>query len=340
VRRLTVLVRGFALVLVAAAPGCDTLPSGPPHAPADRIRGFNLADWSPEGYAFSPHAEPVCELADVGANELSIVVTAYQSGPFESSIRAHDPRTPLPWAVRVPIATAAEVGLSVTLKPHVDLDDGSWRGHIDPADPDAWFADYEAFVLEWARFGETYEVGGFVIGTELAGTLRHEAHWRRLIERVRAEFSGKLTYAASWDEAHLVTFWSALDLVGIDFYFPVAGRPNPGRLEILAGWQPWLARLERLHRQTGKPVVITEIGYRSVRGAAQHPYAFGDDATLDLFEQADLYWAAIEATGREDWIAGIYFWNWLAAGGGGEEDTDFTPRWKPAEDVLRGAWGP
>ena len=44
--------------------------------------------------------------------------------------------------------------------------------------------------------------------------------------------------------------------------------------------QPWLARLERLHRQTDRPIVITEIGYRSVDGAALHPYAFGDAAAI------------------------------------------------------------
>lgn len=332
-RRLT------ALVLLLAAPGCETLPTGPAHAPADRVRGFVLADWTAEGYAFSPHAEPVDEVAAIGAREISLVVTAYQADPRDSAVRADDPRTPLPWAVRVPIATAAELGLRVTLKPHVDLDDGSWRGHIDPADPERWFDSYEEFVLAWARFAEAEGVEGFVVGTELAGTLRHEGRWRRLIEKVRAEFAGRLTYAASWDEAHLVGFWPELDFVGIDFYYPVARRPDPSRLEILAAWQPWLARLERLHRQTDRPIVITEIGYRSVDGAALHPYSFGDDATIDLAEQADLYWAALEATGREEWIAGVYFWNWLAAGGGGEHDTDFTPRGKPAEDVLREAWG-
>jgi hypothetical protein len=110
-------------------------------------------------------------------------------------------------------------------------------------------------------------------------------------------------------------------------------------VEILAGWQPWLNRLARLHEQTARPILITEIGYRSVDGAAMHPYAFGDDATLDLAEQADLYWGALEATGQEDWVAGVYFWNWLAAGGGGPDDTDFTPRGKPAEEVLTEAWG-
>jgi len=334
-------VRGERCVawLLAGLSGCQTLPTGPAGAPPDGRRGFDFADWTANGYLQPSAAASIAEIRDTGATALSIVVTAYQASAGASSIRIHDPRTPRPDAVRAAIAAARGFGLAVALKPHVDLDDGSWRGRIEPADPDAWFAAYESFLLEWARLGEAEGVGGLVVGTELAGTLRHDARWRRLLDDVRAEFSGELTYAASWDEAHLVPFWSELDFVGIDFYFPVARRPDASRIEMLAGWQPWLARLERLHRQSGRPVVITEIGYRSVDGAALRPYEFGDDAAPDPAEQADLYWAAIEATGRESWIAGIYFWNWLAAGGGGADDTDFTPRGKPAVDVLREAWG-
>jgi hypothetical protein len=334
-RRLVSAFGGCAL-LAAGQPACETAPTGPAEAPAGRARGFNLADWTANGYA-SP-ADPVGELAGAGADAVSIVITAYQSDAAASELRAHDPRTPTPFAVSLAALRARDLGMHVTLKPHVDLDDGTWRGRIEPSDPVAWFSEYGAFVLEWARLAEAQGIGGLVIGTELAGTLEHDDIWRRLIADVRAAFSGELTYAASWDEAHLVPFWPELDFVGIDFYFPVARRADAGRLEILAGWQPWLARLERLHRQTGRPIVIAEIGYRSVDGAALHPYAFGNDAAIDLVEQADLYWAAIEATGRESWIAGIYFWNWLAAGGGGPEDKDYTPRGKPAEDVVREAW--
>ena len=133
-------------------------------------------------------------------------------------------------------------------------------------------------------------------------------------------------------------FWDALDLVGVDSYFPVADRNDAGRLEMLAGWQPWLDRLERLHRQTGKPILLTEIGYRSVDGAGKEPFTFGSGAGVDVGEQADLYWAALEATGRETWIEGVWWWNWLADGTGGALNRDYTPSGKPAEAVLTAAW--
>jgi hypothetical protein len=220
----------------------------------------------------------------------------------------------------------------------VDLDDGSWRGTIDPPEPDAWFASYREFILPWADFAESRGLALFMVGTELAGTIRHESRWRELIRETRDRFSGTLVYAASWDEAGRVPFWDAVDLVGVDFYLPVARRREPGRTEILAEWQPWLDRLHRLHAQAGRKILFTEIGYRSVDGAGMHPYSFEDTPGIDLQEQADLYWAALQAAAGEDWVAGFFWWNWLANGNGGPADGDYTPKGKPAANELTLAW--
>jgi hypothetical protein len=253
-------------------------------------------------------------------------------------LRVDDPRTPGGGAVRHALASAAGYGLSIVIKPHVDLDDGSWRGRIVPPHPAEWFTSYRRFILPLAALAESLHARQFVIGTELAGTLGSVELWRESIAMVRAVFSGQIVYAASWDEASRVPFWSDVDRVGIDFYFPVATRPDPGRVDALAGWQPWLARLQTLHEQVGQPILLTEIGYRSVGGAGMHPYE-ATGGRLDLGEQADLYWAALEASGGQAWLEGMYWWNWPADGRGGPSNTDYTPHGKPAEVELRGSWG-
>jgi hypothetical protein len=177
-----------------------------------------------------------------------------------------------------------------------------------------------------------------VVGTELAGTIEYEHKWRSLIESVRSKYGGEVVYAASWDEAWMVPFWGAVDRVGVDFYAPVSERNDAGRVEILAGWQPWLDRLRVLHGQTKKTLLLTEIGYRSVDGAGMQPFNFGTAAQLDPQEQADLYWAAMQAVGDKEWIEGVYWWNWLASGRGGANNSDYTPKDKPAEAELAGAW--
>ncbi len=333
---------GAAMFLSLLLPGCgEEIPSGPAsHPPAGAIRGIHLVDWTASGYGSGEAKTSISAIESTGANLLTLVITAYQESPGTSSIILDDPRTASRDAVAEAVFHAQTLGLDVALKPHVDLIDGTWRGNIVPADPAAWFDDYEAFILPWADLADSMGVELFLAGTELAGTVRHESAWREIIATLRNHFRGEISYAASWDEAGLVPFWDAFDYVGIDFYFPVAHRENPGRLELLAGWQVWLDRLERLHHQADLPLLITEIGYRSVNGSGEEPWSFtGETAEIDTGEQADLYWAALEATAGIEWIDGLIWWNWLAAGGGGSENRDYTPHGKPAEEELRRAWG-
>ena len=75
-----------------------------------------------------------------------------------------------------------------------------------------------------------------------------------------------------------------------------------------------------------------------VDGAGMQPFAFESNVPPDTGEQADLYWAAMEATGQKDWIDGLYWWNWLVDGSGGPDNTDYTPDGKPAQGELTRAW--
>ncbi|MFQ5600075.1 MAG: hypothetical protein ACE5G2_05935 [Candidatus Krumholzibacteriia bacterium] len=323
---------------LSAVAGCDDLPTGPAEVPAETIRAVTLADWTPGGYGTTAAADELQALASTGASSLWIIATGYQVDATATTVVTDAGRTPTADSVRRAAEVAAGAGLDVAIKPHVDLDDGAWRGTIDPVDVAAWFDSYHDFLLPWADLAADIGAVQFVVGTELAGTVKHEGLWRETIRLVRARFTGQLTYAASWDEASRIGFWDALELVGVNAYFPVANRADPSRFEILAGWQPWLDRLEILHRQTSRDILITEIGYRSVDGAGMHPYRFDNTGTLDLQEQADLYWAALQATGEQPWMTGLVWWNWLARGGGGALDRDYTPSGKPAQQELQGAW--
>ena len=337
-RRALIGIIVGATVALSATTGCERTPTGPATSRPGGIRGITLVDWTASGYGSPEAAASIQSLAATGANTIVIVVTAYQASPSSSVVRADDARTPIPTAVAQAVTWAHDAGLAVCIKLHVDLDDGSWRGAIEPASPVEWFSSYRAFVLSWASFAGTHDVDCFVVGTELAGTLQHAGEWQETIRRVREVFSGTIVYAASWDEAWHVPFWNDVDAVGIDCYFPVAGRTTPGRLEILAGWQPWIDRLHLLHRQTRRDVLLTEIGYRSVDGAGMNPFRSSDGAPVDLEEQADLYWAALEATASESWITGLCWWNWPADGSSDPDDGAYTPHGKPAESELIATW--
>ncbi len=325
----------LALVFISA---CNELPVGPADGSRMRTRGVTLADWTADGYGASSSLLGIDAIAALGANTLVLIVTAYQDDPSGSQLARDPQRTPSTGAIESAAQRAVANGLRVVIKPHVDLESGDWRGTIAPVDAAAWFESYRSFVLPLAALAQTLPAATFVVGTELAGTVAHETRWRELIAELRASFGGALAYAASWDEMQLVPFWDALDLTGVDFYAPVATNEQPRRMDILKAWQPWLSRLEVLHGKTGKPILLTEVGYRSVDGAGMRPFEFGSGESLDPAEQADLYWGAIEAVAGKDWIDGLMWWNWLASGRGGINNDDYTPQGKPAETELHDAW--
>jgi hypothetical protein len=302
------------------------------------VRGLVLVDWSATGYGTDAARAAIDALAGTGANAVAILITTYQPTIDASAVTADDPRTPHPDAVAAATDAARTRGLAVTFKPHVDVDDGSWRAYIEPADVDAWFRSYAAFLLPWAGRAERAGARRFVVGTELRGLARDAARWRVLVASVRGVFSGEIVYGADWSDADDVPFWDVLDAVGVDVWFPVATTTTPTVRAATDAWQPRLTRYAALARRTGLPVLFTEIGYRSADGTGAAPFDFDAPGSADENEQALLYGAALDVTRGLPWLAGMFFWNWPADGGDNPRVNGYSPRGKAAEGVLRAAW--
>jgi hypothetical protein len=242
-------------------------------------------------------------------------------------------------------------GIHVLLKPHVWVR-GSEPDRITRADDAAWerwFASYRRFIVHYAELAEAESIEALCIGTELSGsTVEREADWRRVIAAVRAVYHGRLTYAANWyQEFETIRFWDALDFVGIQAYFPLAEREGATVEQLVAGWRPHFEAIERVHEGTGKPVVFTEVGYRSVPDAAVKPWVWpsrrGDAGeTPDPAAQARAYEAFFRVFWKEPWVAGAYVWKWFPGEGTPREEangTGFSPRGKPAERVMAAWYG-
>lgn len=330
----------FAILLVNLmfVNNCDRLPTQDERPALKPFRGVTFADWTADGYNTSIAAAQIGQIANAGANHLAIVITGYQNSHSSNDVYAMNLRTPRVNAISNCIDMALQQGLDVTLKFHVNLEFGGWSGLIRPDNPDEWFASYLTFITPYLAVAAEKQLKQCILATELGNTLDFPLHWEALIDSIRNRFSGDLIYAASWDEAAIVPFWEQLDYIGVNFYFPVSSRKDADRFEILKGWQPWLDRLEQLQQETGKNILLAEIGYRSIDGAGMNPPDFTTVADIDLEEQADLYWAAFEATREISWIEGMYWWNWLANGDGGSFNQDYTPHGKPAENEMHKAW--
>lgn len=238
-------------------------------------------------------------------------------------------------------------GIRTLLKPHLWVGgwhDTGWSGDIRMRDEESWrewFDSYRGFILHYAKLAEKNGIEALAVGTELQGTtLDHEKEWRSLIREVRKVFTGRITYAANWDrEFEALPFWDALDFAGIQAYFPLTDKSDASVADLLAGWEPHLRALERLSARIHRPVVFTEVGYRSSDRAAVQPWLWrtGDPANPE--QQARCYEAMFRSIWNKPWFRGVYVWKWFPRFDTRKSpgDNNFTPQGKPAEEVL-GRW--
>ena len=237
-------------------------------------------------------------------------------------------------------ARARALGLRVWLKPH--LWTRGWVGDLAYG-PTGWrrfFDSYRVFILHYALLAEREGFDGLVVGHELASSsLAFPDRWRGLIGEVRRVYHGTLTYDANWgDEVRGIAFWDALDLVGVSFYDPLASKPTRSVAELATGATKALDGLRAIAARTGRPLLISEVGYAPFAGAPVRPWE-EHHAEPDLEAQRACYEAVVRALGPCDWVAGAFWWKWFSTDRiGGVNDASFTPRGKPAELVMSRAF--
>ena len=307
--------------------------------------GASIPSWWHDSYE-TTGAVSLAALADTGANFVGLTPTWYQDTLTSDAVAPDASKTATDAGLIAMITGAHAEDMLVMLKPHVDVQTDQWRGYIAPNDVDDWFASYEDFIVYYAEIAEAYGVSVFVIGTELASLsgADYADEWTAVASAVDAVYNGTVTYAANDEEYQDVSFWDAVDYVGLDAYFDLGiGAPavDASYDDILAAWAPLVTAVDdwmTTERGTQR-AIFTEIGYRSIEGAHIEPWDSWRTGTLSEQAQADCYRAALEAWTGSAYIDAMAFWAWpvdLATDVGGDVlTTGYSPYGKAAEDVLR-----
>lgn len=238
------------------------------------------------------------------------------------------------------ITMAHQNGLKVMLKPHVWMGRG-WIGDYemnDEAGWQAWEASYKDYIMAFAKLADSLDVELLCVGTEYKkAVLARPEYWTRLIGDIRGAYKGSLTYAANWDNYEQVTFWSDLDYIGIDAYFPLVFDKNPDVEAMVSAWLPIKKKIKDLQQKVNRPVLFTEYGYQSADGAAGNHWEVDRKVAVSNMKiQEDAYEALFRAYWNEPWFHGGFLWKWhLRAEVGGVSNPDFTPQGKPVEATIR-----
>ncbi|MEZ5988309.1 MAG: hypothetical protein R3F30_04155 [Planctomycetota bacterium] len=286
-------------------------------------------------------------LRELGVDWISVTPFGYGHpgrGLVPESYRASRHRGESLDDVRRVTRRARALGLKVMIKPHLWVfhRDGFWRGEITyqrDEDWQAWFHAYGTFLEPFVRMAAEEGAEAFCVGTELAGTVGQVERWTGMIRRIRAIYPGRLTYAANWyKEFEEVGFWGELDWVGVQGYFPLVDFDdrNPSHAELVAGWRPWLDKLDALSKRVGRKVLFTEIGYKPVTGTTHKPWEWRSGSPFDADAQAEAWGGFFDAIRGRDSISGSYVWKWFAhvGGRGWRNSKEFTPQGLPAERVI------
>lgn len=231
-------------------------------------------------------------------------------------------------------------GWYTLLKPQIWVGGGSWPGEVDfatEAEWEAWFGYYTHWMTHYAVLAEWEGVNGLCVGTELVrSTVEHPERWRTLIGELRPVFRGEITYAANWgEEFKRLRFGEELDFLGLNAYYPLTTARTPGEAELARGVKSWLRPALAKAQDLGKPLVLTEVGFRSTTTPWANPHAEAGERAADPAAQATAYSALRHAVVGSD-LRGMFVWKWPSYLGYNHrgEGTGFTPAGKPAAGVL------
>jgi len=238
-----------------------------------------------------------------------------------------------------------EKGIRVHLKPHLWMNSG-WRSNINLSSKiqwDDWFDSYRVNMLHYAKMAQENQVELYCIGTELKTSIVQQPEkWSQLIRDIKIIYQGQLTYAANWnDDLETITFWDQLDYIGIQAYFPLTTTKTPDLETIKKGWDEHIIKLEQLSQKHKKPILFTEVGYKSEASSTIKPWEWGSQLSILHKQKSDetqalAYEALFQKLWSRSWFAGLYIWQWdtrskeeLAA-----KNLNFSPRFKSAENVI------
>jgi len=312
------------------------------------IRGFDYPSWWHDEYLNPASGGSLSRIEADGANWVAIIPTQFMDSVTSDTMAPEnngEGRTATDAAVAKAIDDAHACGLKVMLKPHIDISDGSSRWDIRPRHPAVWFDNYERMMTGYAVMAETHGVELFSVGTELVGITGADYYdqWAGVIGGVRSVYNGPLTYAGSTTECDYLSFAGLLDYLGLDVYSPLSDAYEPTIEELITGWTNyhgyygdanWLESIEQWQAYWNKPVIFTEIGYRSIKYVGHSPWDWLN-GVYDGDNQARAYEAAFRVLGNKPWLQGVFWWDWMPGDTGGSGNTDYSIVNKPAEAVVQ-----
>lgn len=279
--------------------------------------GMVYPQWQPNGYSDSQWEAGLRQIrTQTGARWIEMPLLFQQPSDTSTAIAAGQ-ATPTIAAFVSGILAAHAEGFRVFVVPLVN----PWSGfiHFSTAqDEQQWFANYWQAYRPYILAAAQNSVEQLAIGTEDTWLQQNApaSLWNELIASAHSVYHGMLTYDMNWiPQVYQLPPWMKnpyLNMIGFSEYIPQVSTPT--RVDPQAMQSLWIQHvkpiIDGVAQQLGKPVLISEIGFRNSSDALSQPYATKTSAPADPAEQAAACNAALANSIADPNITGIFFWGW------------------------------
>ena len=130
-----------------------------------------------------------------------------------------------------------------------------------------------------------------------------------------------------------VVFMRSMDYIGISCYYPLSYSAEASSKDLQKGFNKILSKIKNVQQKFQKPVLFTEIGFRSVQSPWQHPHEEPNGRNANNRHQEQCYEVVCQALKDQDWCEGVFWWKWPAHMEYNYPQ-GYTPKGKPAEKVI------
>ncbi len=325
-----------------------------------RRAGHTLSEPPLRGFAISLHhtehlhlyLQAIDEMVELGFNCLEVTTPVFQTNgqAQEIHIKTGPGGGPERWQLVALLHHASQRRLTTALMPQILFTaprGNEWRGKIHPAQWDPWWKHYQRVIDYFLDVANEASVDIFCVGSELLSTERQAHRWTRLIQHTRRRFGGQLTYSTNWDHYHIPTIWRDLDMIGISGYWDLSvgtGQGSPTLDQLTHRWQNIRRKVLSFAAAHRRPILFTEIGYPSLPWAIKDPWNYIRNGQVNADHRAQAMGYASFLTAWDDLLRhqhdptqlrGVFFYAWDPYHHGGEQDTGYGVRGKPALDLLK-----
>ena len=155
------------------------------------------------------------------------------------------------------------------------------RGHENYSNYETFLTDKQLAHESWARQTAFFDDENSVARIN-ERRQKLDRLWRSLIAHVRNIYHGKLTYAANFDQYYEVGFWDALDVIGINAYFPLRedlldeGEERLLGEILIKGWKGVFVEIDAFYEKQhlpNMPILFSELGYTRRKNCTIEPWA-------------------------------------------------------------------